>query len=95
MEMDKLLETFAVISDNLRSPSFHNQISSDVEFGKKLEELETLVEKIKIQQADGSLSSETLPKVLHELSSKLSDISEHCHFNLQKLDFVNSIKPSN
>ncbi|MDB3860024.1 hypothetical protein N9301_00930 [Paracoccaceae bacterium] len=91
--MDKLLETFAVISNNLKSPNLHNQISSDKDFGKKVEELETLVEELKVQQAQNSFSDETLPKALHDLSSKLSEISEHCDQNLEKLDFLRNIKP--
>ena len=95
MNMDKLLETFAVISNNLKSPSLHNQISLDKDFGRKVEELETLVEEIKVQQAQNLLSDESFPKALHDLSSKLSEISEHCDQNLEKLDFLQNIKPIN
>ena len=45
MEIDKLLENLAVISQILQTPSLTNQIDKDPEFGKKIKEFETLVEK--------------------------------------------------
>ena len=51
MDIDKLLETIAVISEILNTPSLTTQIDKDPNFGIKVKEFETLVEKIKVQQA--------------------------------------------
>ena len=40
MEIDKLLENLAVISQILKTPSLTNQIEKDPEFGKKIKEFE-------------------------------------------------------
>ena len=45
MEIDKLLENLAVISQILKTPSLTNQIEKNPDFGVKLKEFETLVEK--------------------------------------------------
>ena len=95
MHMDKLLETFAGISNNLRAPSLQNHISEDTDFGKKIEELNMLVAEIKSQQAQNALSDENLTNALQQLNSKLEDITAHCEKNLMKLDFLKNIKPLN
>ena len=95
MHMDKLLKTFAGISNNLQAPSLQNQISEDTDFGKKIEELNMLVAEIKSQQAQNALSDENLTNALQQLNSKLEDITAHCEKNLMKLDFLKNIKPLN
>ena len=95
MDMDKLLETFAEISSNLKAPSLQNHISEDLGFGEKIEELNMLVDEIKSQQAQNALSDENLPNVLQQLNSKLEEISAHCDQRLKSLDFLNNIKPFN
>ena len=95
MHMDKLLETFAGISNNLRAPSLQNHISEDTDFGKKIEELNMLVAEIKSQQAQNALSDKNLTNALQQLNSKLEDITAHCEKNLMKLDFLKNIKPFN
>ena len=95
MDMDKLLETFAEISSNLKAPSLQNHISEDTDFGKKIEELNMLVAEIKSQQAQNALSDENLTNALQQLNSKLEDITAHCEKNLMKLDFLKNIKPLN
>ena len=95
MDMDKLLETFAGISSNLKAPSLQNHISEDTGFGQKIKELSMLVDEIKSQQGQNALFDENLPNVLQQLNSKLEEISAHCDQNLKKLDFLNNIKPFN
>ena len=95
MHMDKLLETFAGISNNLQAPSLQNHISEDTDFGKKIEELNMLVAEIESQQAQNALSDENLTNALQQLNSKLEDITAHCEKNLMKLDFLKNIKPLN
>ena len=95
MHMDKLLETFAGISNNLRAPSLQNHISEDTDFGKKIEELNMLVAEIKSQQAQNALSDKNLTNALQQLNSKLEDITAHCEKNLKRLDFLKNIKPFN
>ena len=95
MHMDKLFETFAVISNKLKAPSLQNHISEDTDFGVKIEELNRLVEEIKSQQARNVLSGNNLSAALEQLNTKLEDISTHCDQNLKKLDFLQNIKPFN
>ena len=95
MHMDKLLKTFAGISNNLQAPSLQNHISEDTDFGKKIEELNMLVAEIKSQQAQNALSDENLTNALQQLNSKLEDITAHCEKNLMKLEFLKNIKPLN
>ena len=95
MDRDKLLEAFAGISSNLKAPSLQHHISEDTDFGKKIEELNMLVDEIKSQQAQNVLSDENLPNVLQQLNSKLEEISGHCDQKLKKLDFLKNIKPFN
>ena len=56
MEIDKLLENLAVISQILKTPSLTNQIDEDPNFGIKIKEFETLVEKVKLQHGGISVS---------------------------------------
>ena len=93
MDIDKLLETIAVISEILNTPSLTTQIDKDPNFGIKVKEFETLVEKIKAQQGDFSVSNENFPKILNELYSIILEIDNYCDLNLRKLNFLNNLKP--
>ena len=91
--MDKLLETIAVISQILNTPSLTTQIDKDPDLGIKVKEFETLVEKIKTQQGDFSVSNENFIKIFNELYSTIIEIDNYCDLNLQKLSFLNNLKP--
>ena len=93
MDIDKLLETIAVISQILNTPSLTNQIDKDPDLGIKVKEFETLVEKIKDQQGDFSVSNETFKKIFNELYSVIEEIDNYCDLNLRKLSFLNNLKP--
>ena len=93
MDIDKLLETIAVISEILNTPSLTTQIDKDPNFGIKVKEFETLVEKIKVQQGDFSVSNENFPKIVNELYSIILEIDNYCDLNLRKLNFLNDLKP--
>ena len=93
MDIDKLLETIAVISQILNTPSLTNQIDKDPDLGIKVKEFETLVEKIRAQQGDFSISNENLKKILNELYSIILEIDNYCDLNLRKLNFLNNLKP--
>ena len=93
MDIDKLLETIAVISQILNTPSLTNQIDKDPDLGIKVKEFETLVEKIRAQQGDFSISNENLKKILNELYSIILEIDNYCDLNLRKLNFLNDLKP--
>jgi len=93
MDIDKLLETIAVISEILNTPSLTTQIDKDPNFGIKVKEFETLVEKIKVQQGDFSVSNENFPKIVNELYSIILEIDNYCDLNLRKLNFLNNLKP--
>ena len=93
MDIDKLLETIAVISQILNTPSLTTQIDKDPNFGIKVKEFETLVEKIKVQQGDFSVSHENFPKIINELYSIILEIDNYCDLNLRKLNFLNNLKP--
>ena len=93
MDIDKLLETIAVISQILNTPSLTNQIDKDPDLGIKVKEFETLVEKIRAQQGDFSISNENLKKILNELYSIIIEIDNYCDLNLRKLNFLNNLKP--
>ena len=93
MDIDKLLETIAVISQILNTPSLTNQIDKDPDLGIKVKEFETLVEKIRAQQGDFSVSNENLKKILNELYSIILEIDNYCDLNLRKLNFLNDLKP--
>ena len=93
MDIDTLLETIAVISQILNTPSLTTQIDKDPNFGIKVKEFETLVEKIKAQQGDFSVSNENFPNILNELYSIILEIDNYCDLNLRKLNFLNDLKP--
>ena len=93
MDIDKLLETIAVISEILNMPSLKTQIDKDPNFGIKVKEFETLVEKIKAQQGEFSVSNENFPKIVNELYSIILEIDNYCDLNLRKLNFLNDLKP--
>ena len=93
MEIDKLLENFADISQILKTPSLTNQIDKNPDFGKKIKEFETLVEKVKLQHGGSSASDEDLPELLNELYLNIQEIDTYCDLNLQKLKFLENLKP--
>ena len=93
MEIDKLLENLAVISQILETPSLTNQIDKNPDFGKKIKEFETLVEKVKLQHGAFSASDEDLPELLNELYSSIQEIDTYCDLNLQKLNFLENLRP--
>ena len=93
MEIDNLLENLAVILQILKTPSLTNQIDKDPEFGKKIKEFETLVEKVKLQHGDFSLSNKDLSKLLNELNLSIQEIDTYCDLNLQKLNFLENLRP--
>ena len=93
MDIDKLLETIAVISQILNTPSLTTQIDKDPDLGIKVKEFETLVEKIRAQQGDLSISNENLKKIFNELYSVIVEIDNYCDLNLRKLNFLNNLKP--
>ena len=95
MDIDKLRENLAVILQTLNTPSLTHQIAQDPDFGVKVKELETLVEKINIQHGDISMQSDDFSKVLSDLSSKIVEIESYCDLNLDKLSFLQNLKPLN
>ena len=95
MDIDKLRENLAVILETLNTPSLTNQIAQDPDFGVKVKELETLVEKISIQHGAIFATSDDFSKILGDLSSKIAEIETYCNLNLDKLSFLKSLKPLN
>ena len=95
MDIDKLLESFSALSELLKTPSLQNQIKQDTALGIKIEEIETLVEKIKLQQGVVSLSDDGVKLALEQLNSKISDLEQYCDQNLIKLNFLENLKPFN
>ena len=95
MEIDKLRENLAVILETLNTPSLTHQIAQDPTFGVKVQELETLVEKINIQHGDIFMQSDDFSKVLSDLSAKIVEIESYCDLNLDKLSFLQNLKPLN
>ena len=93
MEIDKLLENLAVISQILKTPSLTNQIDEDPNFGIKIKEFETLVEKVKLQHGGFSASDEDFAKLLNELYLSIQEIDTYCDLNLQKLNFLENLRP--
>ena len=93
MDIDKLLDSLAVISEVLKTPSLTNQINKDPDLGIKIKEFETLVEKVKLQQGDFSLSNKDLSKLLNELNLSIQEIDTYCDLNLQKLNFLENLRP--
>ena len=95
MDIDKLRENLAVILQTLNTPSLTHQIAEDPDFRAQVIELETLVEKINIQHGDNSLSGDDFSTILTDLSSKIAEIETHCDLNLDKLSFLQNLKPLN
>jgi ABC-type transporter Mla subunit MlaD len=95
MDIDKLRENLAVILETLNTPSLTDQIAQDPDFGVKVKELETLVEKINIQHGAIFATSDDFSKILSDLSSKIAEIETYCNLNLDKLSFLKSLKPLN
>ena len=93
MDTDKLLETIAVISQILNTPSLTTQIDKDPDLGIKVKEFETLVEKINDQQGDFSVSDKNFTKIFNELYLIIVELDNYCDLNLQKLSFLNNLKP--
>ena len=93
MDTDKLLETIAVISQILNTPSLTTQIDKDPDLGIKVKEFETLVGKLNDQQGDFSFSGENFTKIFNELYSIIVELDNYCDLNLQKLSFLNNLKP--
>lgn len=93
MDLDKLLENLAVISETLKTPGLTNQIDQDPNFGDTVKKLETLVEKVRVQHGDFAVPNDSLTSSLKEISEKLNEIDDYCNLNLQKLDFLKNIKP--
>ena len=93
MDIDKLLETIAVISQILNTPSLTTQIDKDPDLGIKVKEFETLVEKIRVQRGDFSVSNENFKKIFNKLYSIIVEIDNYCDLNLRKLNFLNNLKP--
>lgn len=95
MDIDELIKSFSAISELLKTPNLQNQIKQDNDLGKKIEELETLVEKVTLQHGDSFSSTDEILIALEELYKRLEDLSLHCDLNLTKLDFLKNIKPLN
>ena len=95
MEIDKLRENLAVILQTLNTPSLTHQITQDPDFGVKVKELETLVEKINIQHGGDFVHSDDFSNLLSDLSSKIVEIESYCDLNLDKLSFLQNLKPLN
>jgi hypothetical protein len=93
MDIDKLLDSLAVISEVLKTPSLTNQIDQDPDFGIKIKEFETLVEKVKLQHGDFAVSDQDLTKLINELYLSIQEIDTHCDINLQKLNFLENLRP--
>ena len=93
MDIDKLLDSLAVISKVLETPSLTNQIDKDPDLGIKIREFKTLVEKVKLQHGDFSVSDEDLTELLNKLYLSIKEIDTHCDLNLQKLNFLENLKP--
>ena len=95
MDIDKLHENLAAILETLNTPSLTNQVAQDPDLGGKVKELETLVEKLNIQHGDTFVPSDVFSKILSDLSSKIVEIESHCDLNLDKLSFLQKLKPLN
>ena len=93
MEIDRLLENLAVISQILETPSLTNQIDKNPDFGKKIKEFKTLVEKVKLQHGGFSAYDKDSPELLNELYLCIQEIDTYCDLNLQKLNFLENLRP--
>ena len=92
-DIDELLQSFSAISELLQTPSLQNQVKQDSDLEKKVIDLETLVEKIKLQHGAISVSDKDLPKLLNELYLNIQEIDTYCDLNLQKLNFLENLRP--
>jgi hypothetical protein len=70
-------------------------MSQNPDFGDKVKELKTLVEKINIQHGDISVHSDDFYNILNDLSSKIVEIESYCELSLDKLNFLQNLKPLN
>ena len=95
MDIDKLRENLAAILETLNTPSLTNQVAQNPDFGDKVKELKTLVEKINIQHGDISVHSDDFYNILNDLSSKIVEIESYCEISLDKLNFLQNLKPLN
>ena len=93
MEIDKLIESFSAISELLSTPNLQNQIKQDNVLAQKTEEIQTLVERIRFQHGEFSVSNDDLLLTLETLNHKISDLAQYCDVNLIKLDFLDQLKP--
>lgn len=93
MDIDKLLESLAVVSEVLKTPSLSNQVAQDPNLGKKVKELDTLVEKMEAQRGAAVVSDDNLLIIFKEIYEKIEDIEIYCNLNLQKMDFLKNLKP--
>ena len=93
MDIDKLLESLAVVSEVLKTPSLLNQVAQDPNLGKKVKELDTLVEKMEAQRDVRVMSDDNLLIIFKEIYEKIEDIEIYCNLNLQKMDFLKNLKP--
>ena len=93
MDIDKLLESLAVVSEVLKTPSLSNQVAQDPNLGKKVKELDTLVEKMEAQRGVTVVSDDNLLIIFKEIYEKIEDIEIYCNLNLQKMDFLKNLKP--
>ena len=93
MDIDKLLESLAVVSEVLKTPSLSNQVAKDPNLGKKVKELDKLVEKMEVQRGVRVMSDDNLLIIFKEIYEKIEDIEIYCNLNLQKMDFVKNLKP--
>ena len=93
MDIDKLRENLAVILEVLNTPSLTNQIAQDPNLGKKVKELDTLVEKMEAQRGAAVVSDDNLLIIFKEIYEKIEDIEIYCNLNLQKMDFLKNLKP--
>ena len=93
MDIDKLLESLAVVSEVLKTPSLSNQVAQDPNLGKKVKELDTLVEKMEVQRGVRVMSDDNLLIIFKEIYEKIEDIETYCNLNLQKMDFLKNLKP--
>jgi hypothetical protein len=93
MDIDKLLESLAVVSEVLKTPSLTNQVAQDPNLGKKVKELDSLVEKIEAQRGGLVVSDDNLHTIFKEIYEKIEDIEIYCNLNLQKMDFLKNLKP--
>ena len=91
MEIDKLLENLAVISQILRRLALRTKLIKS-RLWEKNKEFETLVEKVKLQHGV-FLSDEDLPELLNELYLSIQEIDTYCDLNLQKLNFLENLRP--